>query len=355
VLWLSVVDRRMYLTGGLGARSNGEAFGNDYQLPNLTAYNETCAAVSNVFWQERMFLLNKDAKYIDILERTLYNQVLAGVSLSGDRFFYTNVLESDGSRNRSQRQPWFTWPCCPTNIVRILPSVPGYAYATDDSSIYVNLFISSDATLKPGKSTIKISQQTTYPREGSVKLTVTPEQPAKDLSLKIRVPGWAQGHPVPGDLYTYADKETSLLSFTLNGQPINPPIEKGYATITRNWNPNDTVTFSMTMPIHRVLANSKVEADQGRAAIERGPLVYCAEAVDNYGKARGIVLPLDSKLIAEQSDLLGGITIIKSQAAPFVAVPYNVWANRTPGEMTIWIPTSADTPASTLPAGRAGR
>jgi DUF1680 family protein len=207
-LWHSVVDKRMYITGGVGARRNGEAFGNDYELPNLTAYNETCAAVANAFWQQRLFLTYQDAKYVDVLERILYNGFLGGISLSGDRFFYTNVLESDGSRARSTRMPWFTWPCCLTNDVRLMPLIPGYAYATSADTVYVNLFMGGSANLKLGEVAgareIQLLQETKYPWDGNIKLTLTPRA-TTEFALNVRIPGWALGKPVPGDLYRYRE------------------------------------------------------------------------------------------------------------------------------------------------------
>ncbi len=343
-IWHSVVDRRMYITGGVGARRNGEAFGDDYELPNLTAYNETCAAVANAFWQERLFLLHRDARYIDVLERVLYNGFLGGVSLSGDRFFYTNVLESDGAPSRSTRMPWFTWPCCPTNITRLMPSIPGYIYATNADALYVNLFIEGSADLKfgdgKGAKTLRLTQQTRYPWDGHVKLTVSPTTPF-DFTLNLRIPGWAQGRPVPGDLYRYTEKEVPPFTLLLNGKTVPPAIQKGYAVFRRTWRSGDTIELNLPMPIHRVVANEGVTADRGRVALERGPLVYCVEGIDNGGKARTLVLPADVELVAEhRKDLLGGVTVLRAisrTASSFTAVPYYAWSNRGDGEMCIWL------------------
>jgi DUF1680 family protein len=344
-IWHNVVDKRMYLTGGLGARRNGEAFGDDYELPNLTGYNETCAAVANAFWQERLFLLHRDAKYIDVLERVLYNGILGGVGLSGNRFFYTNVLESDGTRARSTRMPWFTWPCCPTNISRLMPSVPGYIYATGAEAVYVNLFVGGSADLKIGDGanakSLRLTQQTRYPWEGRIRLTVAPAAPL-EFSLHVRIPGWALGRPVPGDLYRYAEKSTPAFTLLVNGKAVSPSLEKGYAVLHRNWKPGDTIELNLPMPIRRVLAHDGVEADRGRVAIERGPLVYCAEGIDNGGRARTLVLPADAELVAEyRKDLLGGIMVIRAKgpaASPFTAIPYYAWSNRGDGEMSVWLP-----------------
>lgn len=344
-IWHNVVDKRMYLTGGLGARRNGEAFGDDYELPNLTGYNETCAAVASAFWQQRLFLLHRDAKYIDVLERMLYNGILGGVSLSGDRFFYTNVLESDGTRSRSTRMPWFTWPCCPTNIARLMPSIPGYIYAADAGTIYVNLFIGGSADLKLGEGAsakaLRLTQETRYPWDGRIKLTVATAAPF-EFTLNLRIPGWAQGKPVPGDLYRYAEKETPAYTVSMNGKAVSPKMEKGYAVLRRTWKAGDTIELNFPMPIHHVLANEGIEADRGRVALERGPLVYCAEGIDNGGRARTLVLPADAELVAEhRKDLLGGITVIRAKSpatSPFTAVPYYSWSNRGDGEMCVWLP-----------------
>lgn len=345
--WHSVVDKRMYITGGCGARGNGEAYGNDYELPNFTAYNETCAAVANAFWQERMFLLYQDGKYVDVLERTLYNQFLAGIALSGDKFFYTNVLESDGTRNKSERMPWFAWPCCLTNVVRLMPLVPSYAYATMGDTAYVNLFIEGGADLSVGTGAgarkVHIADETKYPWEGKVKLTVTPDKEG-EFTLRVRVPGWAQGKPVPGDLYRYAEKDVPAFTLSVNGAAVSPTLEKGYAVLKRTWKAGDVVELDLPMPVHRVLANDGVGDDKGRVALERGPIVYCLEAVDNGGVARTKVLPADAALVAEyDAKLLGGVTVIRTATQPggtqpaVMAVPYFAWSNRGNGEMCVWI------------------
>jgi len=345
-IWHNVVDKRMYITGGLGAQRNGEAFGNDYELPNLTAYNETCASVAGAFWHQRLFLLHHDAKYVDVLERVLYNGFLGGVSLSGDRFFYTNALESDGARSRSTRMPWFTWPCCPTNIVRLMPSIPGYIYATTPDTVYVNLFIGGSADLKLGEGAkaraLRLTQQTRYPWDGAIKLTIAPAA-ASEFTLNLRIPGWAQGRPVPGDLYRYAEKEVPAFTLKLNGRTLKPTLDKGYAVLRRTWKPGDTIELNLPMPIHRVLANESVEAGRGRVALERGPLVYCAEGVDNGGRARTLALAADVELVAEhRKDLLGGVTVIRARQAvgsneQITAIPYYAWSNRGDGEMCIWL------------------
>lgn len=345
-IWRNVVDKRMYITGGLGSRGDGEAFGDDYELPNMTAYNETCAAVANVFWQHRLFLLHRDARYIDVLERALYNGVLGGVALSGDRFFYTNALESDGSAGYSARRPWFSWPCCLTNIVRLMPSVPGYIYASADDAVYVNLFVGGAADLKLGEGDaarkVRITQRTRYPWDGGVTITVNPAA-AAEFALHVRIPGWTQGRPGPGALYRYVEKTAAGYTLKINGEVVVPPaLEKGYAVIVRTWRPGDTVELDLSMPVRRVLAHEGVESARGRFALERGPLVYCAEAVDNGGRARTLALALDEELVAEhRPDLLGGVTVIRTADSRgkngFTAVPYYAWSNRGDGEMCVWL------------------
>lgn len=343
-IWHNVVDKRMYLTGGLGAQRNGEAFGNDYQLPNLTAYNETCAAVANAFWQQRLFLLHRDAQYIDVLERVLYNGFLGGLSLSGDRFFYTNALESDGARSRSARMPWFTWPCCPTNIVRLMPAIPSYIYATGADTVYVNLFIGGSADLKLGEGekakALRLTQETRYPWDGRIKLTIAAA--ASEFTLNLRIPGWARGSPVPGDLYRYAEKTVAGITLNVNGKAVSPTLQKGYAVLRRTWETGDTIELNLPMPIHRVLANDAVEADRGRVALERGPLVYCTEGIDNGGRARTLVISPDAELLAEyRKDLLGGVTVIRAVrgSEQVTAIPFYAWSNRGDGEMCLWLPT----------------
>jgi len=348
-IWNNCVDKKLYITGGIGARHNGEAFGANYELPNLSAYNETCAAVGNCYWNQRLFLLHGDAKYVDVLERTLYNGMLAGVSLDGTKFFYPNPLESDGHYERS---PWFGCACCPGNIARFMASIPGYAYAQQGDSIFVNLFAAgtADITLEGGAK-IRLAQKTRYPWDDTVKIVVTPEQKT-NLNLAVRIPGWARGEPVPGDLYRFADTNTKPVTLKLNGKAVKFEIQNGYVHLDRQWQAGDTVELNLPMPIRRVVANDKVKADIGRVALERGPVVFCAEWPDNPdGKVRNLVLPDTEKLTAEfQPHLLNGVETIKGHALnadgkeqKFMAIPYYAWANRGKGEMTVWLRTSTNT------------
>ena len=275
-IWENMVSKKLYITGGIGALHQGEAFGENYELPNLTAYNETCAAIANVYWNYRMFLLHGDSKYIDVLERSLYNGVISGIGLDGKTFFYPNPLECDlnykfNSGGSLDRQPWFGCSCCPTNMCRFLPSVPGYIYAQGQNSLYVNLFVTSSSKIVLNqKEAVTIAQETQYPWDGHVKIMVAPGK-AQKFTLYLRIPGWAISQPVPGDLYTYSIAQKDSFSVTINGVAVQCRKEKGYAVIDRNWEKGDVVTLSLPMKIHSVQANSKVSADSGKVAIERGP------------------------------------------------------------------------------------
>ena len=338
-IWDNVVYKKMSLTGGLGARHHGEAFGDNYELPNQTAYNETCAAIGSIFWNFRLFLLDGQAKYYDSLERTLYNGFLSGIALQGNTFFYVNPLESDGifpfnSDHTIGRQPWFGCSCCPTNVVRLLPSLPGYIYAVRDQRLYVNLYIGSEGLLKLGVTDVQVKQETRYPWEGHVKLTLNPTQPTAFMLL-LRVPGWVKGRPVPSDLYRYVDAAPQQVTVRLNGEPISVHEDQGYINISRTWQAGDTVEIILPMPIRRVVAHPQVADCQGKVALERGPIVYAAEGVDNGGQALNIVLPDDLPLSAEhRPDLLNGVTVITGNG--FMAIPYYAWSHRGVNEMAVW-------------------
>lgn len=340
-IWENVVGKKLYITGGIGARHHGEAFGANYELPNATAYNETCAAIANVFWNQRMFQLHGDAKYIDVLERSLYNGFLPGVAFSGDRFFYVNPLSFDGHYkfNRDDslvRLGWFNCSCCPTNVVRVFPSLGGYPYAQREDRLYVNLYMGSAAALTVQGAPVQISQQTGYPWDGAIHLTVQPER-ATTFTLALRIPGWAQGQPVPSDLYHYSDDQTVAPTMLLNGEAVPLQIEKGYALLTRTWQPGDQVLLTLPMPVRRVVSHPAVAENQNKIAIERGPLVYCAEAIDNGGDLLNLVLPDHAALTATFAPaVLGGVTVITSTAPAVQLIPYYAWAHRGSGAMTVW-------------------
>jgi len=352
-IWESVVSKKLYLTGGIGAIGDvTEGFGANYDLPNLTAYNESCAAIGNVFWNHRLFLLHGDAKYVDVLERTLYNGLLSGVSLKGDMFLYANPLESDGKtplyERTLTREPWFECACCPTNITRFTASLPGYVYAHRDNGIYVNLFGGNEAKIDMGGQNVRIKQETLYPWEGAVKMIIKPGR-NEEFDLYVRIPCWARGHPVPSNLYEYLEKTTDEVGLKVNGQAIPLMVENGFAQIGRTWRDGDVVELDLPMPIRRVVANEKVVADREKIALERGPIVYCAEWVDNEGHALNILLPDNAPLKEKyRKDMLNGIVVVtakalaisnegKSVQRDFVAIPYYAWANRGRGEMTVWL------------------
>ncbi|MFA7692094.1 MAG: glycoside hydrolase family 127 protein [Candidatus Hydrogenedentales bacterium] len=358
-IWRNMTERKLYLTGGIGALHRGEQFGSDYELPNATAYAETCAAIANIFWNHRMFLAKGEAKYMDVLERALYNGFLSGVALTGDAFFYVNPLASDGVSPFNQgaclRQPWFGCSCCPTNIVRLLPSLPGYIYAVKEDCVYVNLYMGNKATFELAGDPLTLEQQTTYPWDSSVVLTVTP-QSTKDFELRLRLPGWAQGQPVPGDLYRYADPKPENTLLYINDRQVDFSVDsQGYISVRRNWAAGDRVRLELPMTVHVVKAHEKVEENSYRVAIERGPLVYCAEAIDNDGRVGNRFLTDNHDWQIKDLDILPGkqvqALVTEAQALykdedkelvqiceePLTLIPYYAWAHRGAGEMQVWI------------------
>ncbi len=343
-LWQDVTGGKLYLTGGIGAVGKYEGFGPANQLPNATAYNETCAAIANVYWNHRLFLLHGDARYYDVLECTLYNGLLSGVSLSGDRFFYPNVLASHGEDERSA---WFGCACCPSNLCRFLPSMPGYIYATTATRAYVNLYVGSTARLQVGAQQVTLAQESDYPWSGDIDLAVDPAAPA-EFELALRIPCWARGEPLPGGLYAFADAATAAPALTLNGQPLPIVLQAGYAVVKRTWHPGDRLHLALPMPVRTVQANELVVDDRDRHALRRGPLVYCAEAIDNPGQSvLDLQLPAGARASSEfRADLLGGVTVVHTMArsgpqadVPLTAVPYFAWANRGKGQMNVWFRT----------------
>lgn len=357
-IWNNMVSKKIYVQGGAGAVGSGERYGDNYELPNTTAYNETCAAIANVFWNERMFLLHGDAKYIDVLEKILYNGLISGVGLDGKSFFYTNAMQIKNSFTHpdmeATRSGWFPCSCCPTNLVRLLPSVPGYVYAQKDDKLFVNLFISSNVSLNIQNRQVEIVQQNNYPWNGDLKFTVNPKS-SFAFSMLLRIPGWAQNEAIPSDLYTFKNNSDKKTIITINGKEVTYQIENGYAVLNRKWKKNDIIRVNLPMQVRRVLANKSVKNDIGKIALQRGPIIYCAEWVDNNGKASNIVMPDNTAFTTEyKPDLLNGIEIVKANVPavlidangenlhtenqPFVAIPYYAWANRGKGEMMIWFP-----------------
>ena len=356
-IWRNIVERKMYITGGVGARHEGEAFGRDYELPNLTAYNETCAAISMVYLNQRMFLLHGDAKYIDCLERTLYNGVISGMAADGGKFFYPNPLAADGKYGFNhdgsmERQAWFGCACCPSNLCRFIPSVPGYVYATRGDSLYVNLFAASTATVSLKGNGIALQQQTQYPWSGEVEIKVTPGKEGT-FTMMVRIPGWARGEVTPGALYEYADTARQGYWVAVNGKRAGGGLDKGYMAITREWKKGDVVSLHLDMAPRTVKADSRVKADRGRRAVERGPLVYCAEWADNQFDVMHFALDMKPQFtIADAPTLAGGVKKLTATgtllatgadgrltATPRVAtlIPYYAWCHRGPGRMQVWL------------------
>lgn len=368
-IYENIVGRKYYLTGGVGARHQGEAFGADYELPNLTAYNETCAAISMVYLFERMFLLHGDAKFIDCLERTLYNGVISGMSVDGGKFFYPNPLSSDGhyrfnADNTMTRQPWFGCACCPSNLCRFIPSMPGYVYGVRDNNLYVNLFAANTATIQVNGKDVTLEETTNYPWDGDISIKVLKNK-AKAFNMLIRIPGWVQNEVVPSDLYSFSDDIFSTYEVSVNGQRVDGELENGYLVINRNWKKGDVVSIHFDMPVRTVVANPRVADDRGRVAVERGPLVYCAEWADNEGinphhlllphLPKFDVLPAYSILNSEGNNKYFHVTAISAQAqdvhidhdgriavkdVSVKLIPYYAWNHRGAGKMDVWLARS---------------
>lgn len=368
-IYENIVSKKYYLTGGVGARHQGEAFGADYELPNLTAYNETCAAISMVYLFERMFLLRGEAKYIDCLERTLYNGVISGMSVDGGKFFYPNPLSSDGvftfNADRTKtRQPWFGCACCPSNLSRFIPSMPGYIYGVRDNNLYVNLFASNTATIAVGGKNVTLEQSTQYPWDGDIAIKVL-QNKAKTFNILVRIPGWVQNQVVPSDLYSFSDDILSGYEVTVNGQRVDGELQNGYLVINRNWKKGDVVRIHFDMPVRTVIANLRVADDRGRVAVERGPLVYCAEWADNEGinphhlllarQPQFEVEPAYSIQNTEGDGKTFQVTAITAQAqdvhvnregriaakdVKVKLIPYYAWNHRGAGKMDVWLARS---------------
>jgi DUF1680 family protein len=357
-IWENMVTKKMYVQGSIGAVGDGERFGANYELPNETAYNETCAAIGSVFWNERMFLLHGDSKYIDVLEKTLYNGLISGVGLDGKSFFYTNAMQVSTSFTfpdlERSRSGWFTCSCCPTNLVRLLPSIPGYIYAQDGNNVYVNLFISGTGSLMVNNKAVNITQQNNYPWDGALAFTIDPTS-AIAMSVRVRIPGWARNEAMPSDLYSYETSSAQKIDIKINGVPADYRIEKGYAVLTKKWKKGDKVELNLPMNVQRVIANANLKDDTSKIALQRGPIMYCAEWKDNDGKATNLIVPKDAVFeTAYEPALLNGVMVLKAKVKSvnidaasqtistemktMTAIPYYAWANRGEGEMTVWFP-----------------
>ena len=360
-IWDNIVNKKYYITGGIGATSRGEAFGKNYELPNMSAYCETCAAISMVYMNYRLFLLHGDSKYYDALERTLYNGVLSGISLDGGGFFYPNPLQSMGQH---QRQPWFGCACCPSNVCRFIPSVPGYVYAVKDNNLYVNLFMGNTAELEVGGKKVSLEQRTEYPWNGDIAIRVSPKG-SQQFALKIRVPGWVKGLPVPSStLYRYNDGKELNYTVMVNNTPVNGEVTSdGYYTIDRKWKKGDQVQIHFDMEPRTVKANSQVEADRGRVAVERGPILYCAEWPDNDFDVLSVLMSrapqftvtsnkqklygIDEITTSAQILKYGEDGMLDVQKVNLSLIPYYAWAHRGNGNMTVWLP---DDVSAVIPA-----
>ncbi len=359
-IWDNIVSKKLYITGGIGATSNGEAFGKNYELPNMSAYCETCAAIGNVYVNYRLFLLHGESKYYDVLERTLYNGLISGVSLDGGAFFYPNPLESMGQH---QRQPWFGCACCPSNICRFIPSLPGYVYAVKERSVYVNLFLSNSTQLHVAGKKVALSQTTNYPWDGDIAIRVDHNQ-AGLFDMKIRIPGWVRGQVVPSSLYQYTDQKRLNATCTVNGTPVEMiTTDDGYLTISRRWRKGDIVKLHFDMEPRTVRANYKVEADRGMVAVERGPLVYCAEHPDNHFDVSSALINQMPQFRLEDAEVAGTpLLTLKTDAQTLdfdkagrltvhdetlTLIPYYAWCHRGSGKMRVWLSQdlSSTTPA----------
>jgi len=355
-LWLDVVSGKTYITGGIGSVGSHEGFGEAYDLPNMQAYCETCAAIANAFWNYRMFLLHGESRYFDVFEKVLYNGLLSGVSLTGDQFFYTNPLASMGQYTR---KPWFGCACCPVNITRFLPSLPGYIYAVNRDNLYVNLFIGSEANIKIQGQDIKLRQSTEYPWEGQVRLQINIPEPLS-FNLMVRIPGWARDEAFPTDLYYFDDEFKEKPKFFVNKKEVKVSQKDGYASIERKWENGDEIIVEFPMMPRRVKSNKLVKANEGRVALQRGPIIYCVEAIDQkLPSVMNLVLDDDAEVHYDyQIGLLSGIGTLTGTIKvaseledgnvslvpqKFRAIPYYAWANRDPGEMTVWLAESDST------------
>lgn len=360
-IWDNITGKKYYITGGIGATSNGEAFGANYELPNMSAYCETCAAIGNVYVNHRLFLLHGDSKYYDVLERTLYNGLISGVSLDGGGFFYPNPLESAGQH---QRQPWFGCACCPSNICRFIPSLPGYIYAVKERDVYVNLFMSNTARLDVAGKQVTLSQSTSYPWNGDIDITVDRNKAGR-FTMMIRIPGWVRNRPVPSDLYRYTDGKQPEYSVKVNGEAVDCTLRNGYVGIDRKWKQGDRVEIHFDMEPRTVRADSRVVADRGHIAVERGPIVYCAEWPDNEFDVLAVLVNQHPEFnVVSAPETLYGIDKLVTDAqvleyradgrlaaddVKLTLIPYYAWAHRGPGKMAVWLPQEVSA-ANPVPA-----
>jgi DUF1680 family protein len=350
-VWEDVVYRNMYITGGVGSSGSNEGFSKDYELPNEQAYCETCASVGMVFWNQRMGLLTGESKYIDVLEKSLYNGALDGISLKGDKFFYSNPLASNGN---NARKDWFGTACCPSNIARLVASLGNYIYGVSENQLWINLYVGSNTEVKMGKTNVQVDMKTNYPWDGKISIALNPK--IKTIfGVKLRIPGWILGEASPGGLYNFTNKDTAKFTVMLNGKQIDYTIDKGYVFIKRQWKAGDTLELNMPMDVQRIESRLEVKANVQRVALQRGPLLYCVEAADNSGKASNIVLPTNGSISILEKEILSEkivaleakATVLdisadgqQAQTIPYkiTAIPYYTWSNRGNGQMQVWLP-----------------
>jgi DUF1680 family protein len=354
-IWEDIVHRKMYITGGIGATGGNEGFAGPWVLPNMTAYCETCASIGDIFTNHRLFLLHGDRKYMDILEKTLYNAMLSGVSLSADRFFYPNPLESAGQH---QRSPWFGCACCPSNIARFIPAIPGYIYGVKEKDLYVSLFVSNDADIVVNNNKINISQKTGFPWNGKVEMSVSPDKDAT-FSIMLRIPGWVVNEAIPGNLYRFTDSNDESYKILVNGASCNFDIEKGYARIERKWRKGDNILIEFPMPVRKVIADERISDNRGRIAVQRGPVIYCAEWPDNNENILNLLIDDNAPFTTEYlPELLEGVQVVRTTGYQSVRkdkgriekpdpetvtlIPYAYWNNRGPGQMMVWLPVTEE-------------
>jgi DUF1680 family protein len=352
-VWEDVVFRNMYITGGIGSAGSNEGFSQDFDLPNEQAYCETCASVGMVFWNQRMNSLTGSSEYVDILEKSLYNAALDGLSLSGDRFFYGNPLASSG---RHYRREWFGTACCPANIARLVASLGNYVYATDKTNVWVNLYIGSETNVPSGKNNLGIKMETQYPWNGDVKIAVTPSAKQVQSKLYLRIPGWAGNIASPGELYNYTNKLETPVTIKVNGVAVTYKTENGYAVIDKAWKKGDVVEMNIPMPVRMIESRGELKFNNNRVALQRGPLIYCVEGADNDGKAWNLIVPanttfntvkstvLSENIIALQGQLpvvnvSGDGTSLQTTTKTIIAIPYYSWCNRGSNQMQVWLPT----------------
>ena len=366
-IWENVVSKKLYLIGGLGGTPHGEAFAENYDLPNFSGYSETCAQIGGVFWYHRMFLLDDHAKYYDVLERTIYNGLISGVSLSGDQFFYPNQQASRGPYHRA---PWFGCACCPQNLMRFVASLSGYIYAVKDDTLYVGLYIANEGTVEVAGNSVNVAMTGNYPWNGDLELTVDPSSSEpSEWTLALRIPGWARNQPVPSDLYTYADPTEEKSVITVNGEPVDyePLMAKGFARIRRKWTPGDRVAIHFPMPVHHVVSHPSIPENTGRVALERGPVVYCFEGCDSQNHLFDVVIDPKSAVSSTwEPELLGGVVTLRTPGRvvgrdettgeltftdrEMTAVPYCACGNREDGPMQVWMGAEVDENVIEIPA-----